>query len=70
MARAEARDVVATRGQLSDAARALWLPIFYRQVAKGADRDEALFQVSRQLRGNRHSHHAFCWAAFLHQGHL
>lgn len=70
VSRAGARDVVAARWQVSDAATALWVPTFYRQMAQGADPAEALWQVRRQLHDSRHFRHPFHWAAFVHYGHL
>ena len=70
VSRAGARDVVAARWQVSDAATALWVPTFYRQMAEGANPAEALWQVRRQLHDNRHFRHPFYWAAYVHYGHL
>ncbi|MFZ2236060.1 MAG: CHAT domain-containing protein [Dokdonella sp.] len=70
VSRAGARDVVAARWQVSDAATALWVPTFYRQMAEGVNPAEALWQVRRQLHDSRHFRHPFYWAAYVHYGHL
>ncbi len=70
VSRAGARDVVAARWQVSDAATASWVPTFYRQMGEGASPAEALWQVRRQLHDSRRFRHPFYWAAYVHFGHL
>ena len=70
VSRAGARDVVAARWQVSDAATALWVPLFYRQLGVGASPAQALWQVRRQLHDSRRFRHPFYWAAWVHFGHI
>ncbi|MEO7916258.1 MAG: CHAT domain-containing protein [Dokdonella sp.] len=70
VSRAGARDVVAARWQVSDAATALWVPAFYQAI--GADRHAAaaLASAQKRLRDSRMFRHPFYWAAYVHLGQL
>jgi CHAT domain-containing protein len=66
---AGARSVLASLWQVSDRSTAILMERFYRRLAEGEPRDEALRAAQLDLLGDPRHRHPYYWAAFqLHGG--
>lgn len=66
LAAAGVRHVVAANWQLSDSASAVWVPAFYRTLAREGSPALALRQAQLALRRSRAFRHPFYWAGLGH----